>query len=247
MPSPPMSRVLSLSIVASLFSLLTVACATEVDDPESDVDAFVQGGAFDTGDLAVGLLTFVGGTYCTGTLIAPNVVLTAAHCITSVPTSFSTAGYGNVKHAVLAAKKASGFLGGFCPNPTHDVALVQLAAPITEIAPIAYGAAVPKVGTSCRVIGYGSHLNDSGTTLSRRKFAGTSTISSLSGDTIKVKFETAIADSGDSGGPLLCNDSVVGVVSCHTDGDYPAHKSEYYERVSSLNTWVKTTIAAWAP
>ena len=111
---------------------------------------------------------------------------------------------------------------------------------------IPYGGAVPAVGTSCRVVGFGAHdLGDS--VSNRHRYAGTSKISSVWGDDIKVTFGTAIADSGDSGGPLLCGGNIVGTFSCHSDGDYPAHRVEYYERVSSLDSWIKSTIAAWTP
>ena len=43
--------------------------------------------------------------------------------------------------------------------------------------------------------------------------------------------------SGDSGGPLLVGDEIVGVTSCHNDGDWPAHREEYYARVDVVRAW----------
>ena len=40
---------------------------------------------------------------------------------------------------------------------------------------------------------------------------------------LAADFETSIADSGDSGGPLLCDGVLAGVTSCHDDGDWHIH------------------------
>jgi len=233
----------------ALLSLPLAGCATEIEDPGSDTLTNIQGGAPDTGDPAVGLLVFDDGGYCTGSLIASNVVLTAAHCVKKPIVGFYTTNgtvYATVKNEVQSTRKAGGYLDLWCPNPTHDVALVRLKNPIKTIAPLAYGKSVPSTGTLCRVVGFGIHNTATGVER-KRKRAGTSEIRSVFADTIKVEYETAVADSGDSGGPLLCGGAIVGTVACHTDGDWPSHRTEYYERTSSLNSWIGDTIKEWAP
>ena len=62
---------------------------------------------------------------------------------------------------------------------------------------------------------------------------------------LEVKYKTGIADHGDSGGPLICGGSVVGTVSCHADGAWPQHLSEYYARLDKAGSWVNQVVAAW--
>lgn len=76
-----------------LFSLLTlglfVGCVTASDRERVDqTGSAIQGGANDTTHTyAVGL--YVNGGHCSGTLIAPNLVLTARHCIVANPDTSS--------------------------------------------------------------------------------------------------------------------------------------------------------------
>jgi len=48
----------------------------------------LQGGTPDAGDAAVGLLWVEAGGFCSGALIAPDVVLTAGHCTGSAIAAF---------------------------------------------------------------------------------------------------------------------------------------------------------------
>jgi MYXO-CTERM domain-containing protein len=78
--------------VALLASVAALgACqATAEADPSNQSESDVQGGATDTSaahNYAVGV-TNVAGAVCSGTLIAPNLVLTARHCV--VPPSSAT-------------------------------------------------------------------------------------------------------------------------------------------------------------
>ncbi len=73
------------SILVSAFVLVLLAsCGTTLDEPESILDMQVMYGSPDTEHVGVGLMVFdVGGVpawRCTGTLLAPNVMLTAGHC-----------------------------------------------------------------------------------------------------------------------------------------------------------------------
>jgi len=196
--------------------------------------------------------------FCTATLITETVVLTAAHCIQGPIAGFYTGTgepsdldptpvAGMVKHEVTAwaTHPAYDWKGG-CPNTTPDVALVRLAAPLAGIAPlpITTTSQMPAAGTACTAIGFGTHT-ENGTDTYEQKRSGTVGFVDSTSTAAQVTFVTAIADAGDSGGPLICNGAIIGATSCHSDGDFPQHKNEYYARVDAANEWIATQIAAW--
>lgn len=230
---------------SSLFFL--VACVAPQNDSSASTDEAIRGGAPEANEPAVGLV-LTGSGYCTGTLIAPNVVLTAGHCVRQPVRDFvTTAGSidPTVHHRVKAQLAHPSYSpGGGCPNSTLDIGLLELEAPATGITPKTFGGA-PTAGSSCRAVGFGRHQN--GATLEReRSYAADETILSVAIASFQVTTGTGIADKGDSGGPLLCNDSVVGAVSCHTDGEGAAHMREHYALVDGAANWITIQIAQWS-
>lgn len=135
--------------------------------------------------------------------------------------------------------------GARCPNPTIDVGLLRLAAPITDITPLVPSTTLgTRIGETRSGVGFGLH-NESANTSAGQKRTGTALVKGTAARSIEVTAGTGIADSGDSGGPLLCTGKLVGVVSCHVDGDYPRHEVEHYARVDVAAAWIRTQLAAW--
>jgi hypothetical protein len=183
------------------------------------------------------------------------VVLTAAHCVSETVATFYT-GKGAATPAVkeptnMAAHRVdrqagyASYRSGTCPNQTGDVGLVHLAAPITDIAPVKFATTRrASVGQSCTVVGFGTHGTGSSETYEQKR-KGTSTVVAVGASVVTVDMGSALADHGDSGGPLLCGGYIAGATSCHTDGDYPQHKREHYARVDAFSGWINSQIAAW--
>lgn len=117
---------------------------------------------------AVGRVDIAGGGFCTGTLIAPDLVLTAAHCVIE-PGGLATDaaritfragladGVAVAEVPVLRTVAAEGYVGS---NPVsvedlrRDAALLQLATPIPTSLAAPFTVALPGSGDKVSVVSY---------------------------------------------------------------------------------------------
>lgn len=117
---------------------------------------------------------------CSGTIIAPDVIATAAHCLGdltwvyvgySKPTQNSDTklsapdpdgGEPTWKRYKIAESVAlPGFVEQGCPMVgTADVALLRLEEPILDVTPATIAERAPSIGEECVVVGYGRHNPD---------------------------------------------------------------------------------------
>jgi hypothetical protein len=100
------------------------------------------------------------------------------------------------------------------------------------------------VGTVCDAVGFGIH-NESTNETAGQKRTGTERVTGSATASIEVGMGTGIADSGDSGGPLLCGGVIAGATSCHLDGSFPDHQVEHYASVALAAPWIEQQITAW--
>lgn len=154
-----------------------------------------------------------GGT-CTGTAVSPTQVLTARHCITDAE-SVRVSGYGSAGRIDVTGSVQDNTTG-------NDVALLTLAQPWT-------GPTLPmsteRVNTGATLDFYG--MGDTGilrTASGQVRYYGTVNGNRLNrgpgGDVVISQLRLgAAAESGDSGGPIMRDGRVVGVIQSITTRD----------------------------
>jgi V8-like Glu-specific endopeptidase len=147
---------------------------------------------------------------CSGTVIAPRAILTAAHCIPGTVRSvrmFLGSGAEVVAESFVAHPDYRG-------GTSSDVAIVIMPQPIGRTPIPLLLSRDARVGETAVIAGWGRNQLDIPSTLR----AGVTTISA-SGSLLETQFSASVSSvcSGDSGGPILLSEggvwSVGGVTS----------------------------------
>jgi V8-like Glu-specific endopeptidase len=212
--------------------LLVGACA--LDPPPASVTRAPIVGGVDASDPAVVVILVDGEGDCTGSLVAPDVVLTAAHCILEdIP--------AGAVFTVFTGPDLAQPDGGETvdvamarPNPawdleddSGDVAVLVLARPLT-IPPVRINRTPlteDLVGQAARMVGYGDTTAMEPTTGFGRRLQATRPLLDFDHDWVVVGDATGNQCYGDSGGPVFMtiggSEVIVGVNSWgpHDDCD----------------------------
>lgn len=220
----------------------------------------IVGGRDEAAFGAVGLVVTPEGT-CTGTLVAPRVVVTAQHCFSPdmrpEEVGFVT---GRLADRLEAAGVELFYLGDFVEmegedgnnwwwiDTEWDFAVIALDHDPT-VEPLPYRASAVSAneeGSAVDIVGYGTTAlgaEDSG-----RKRSGSATLSWVGPDWLETERRNGEASGcyGDSGGPLFLDGEVVGIFSYFVDLDQVCEAGGQYVRIDRFTDLIDQAIDAAA-
>jgi secreted trypsin-like serine protease len=247
--------------VAATSSIAQQRPATESLRPSAPAQRIVGGSLTTTVQPWVAALLQNGQQGCGGSLIAPQWVVTAAHCVTGganptqvrVGSLYRSSG-GQVisisQKIVHPSYSTSNINGG------NDIALLKLASPVSGITPIGIAASAPAANTAVRLYGWGQTTPQQGgdrgseqlKQLDTQIIALSNCVNGRTGDLCVRGSSSATACYGDSGGPAIVGGALVGATSRSGGNNTtcgPTHA--IYTSVVHFKSWINQYVSTTPP
>ena len=183
----------------------------------------INGGATASAELAAQTVMIVStrGAICTGTVIARDLVLTAAHCV-APKSDYAVAVKGGAPRVIQVARIV--LHPKFDPRqfetrvPSPDMAIIRLAEPLPanyRAARLMSDPALPKRGTLFTLAGFGFAKDGDERSLGTLRSVALPSVGTTGGIMVRVSNGnggTQGACTGDSGGPAYLNGELAGII-----------------------------------
>ncbi|MEV5430900.1 S1 family peptidase, partial [Streptomyces sp. NPDC052701] len=255
-PLHPRAALLSTTVAAALLTgVLTSGPAQAVTGAQSTDGAFAFTARLDIGS---------GERACSGVLVDPRWVLTAASCFADTPQqSFqiragkpakaTTATVGRTDLTTTAGQVRQ--VVELVPRTDRDVVLARLASPVTGVTPAPVGTTMPTAGETLTVPGFGRTKTEWSPL---KLHAGAFTVGTMATETLNLTGKDGVAVcAGDTGGPALRARTggaggyeVVAVATrswqggCFGQDPAETRTDAVSTRVDNLRSWMDVTIQA---
>ena len=248
-----MKKILFSFLIVSLLAWLVVTPADAITFGQLDGDAHPNVGA-----LVVDFPVTGKDVVCSGTLIAPTVFLTAAHCVDWMPAAGFKPGEVYVTFDTVFSQSGTFYSGTYYEDPLYnhtasnpdDIAVIVLTTTVSVITP----ASLPTAGLldqmktagslknqTFTAVGYGTVRNDkTGGPHSlywegARRFV-TQSFNALTGSWLKLSENPSTGSGGtcygDLGGPHFLGDSSM-VIALTVTGDYNCRSTDVDYRLDT--------------
>lgn len=234
--------------LAFAWTLLLVACCEPSGEAVAVSSEPITNAMVDVGDPAVVALVADGLLDCTGTLIAPAVVLTAAHCLSGGGALSAHFGVdARAPDVVIPVTEAHAHPAFNPATLDNDIAILVLEVPADGVTPKSIATADDALRTdeTLRVVGFGrSGPVVAGATAGTRR-SGHATVSSVSADRVTLVASPSQPCSGDSGGPAFASDATIErVVAVTSEGDTECMSGSVSTRVSAYTSFLAPWLSA---